>query len=91
MVLAPVLAIVLALLVAGAINSFAFPAGNDTYLQSTPEPSIGATLATPAPQAAASVADVVSPFFFIAGAVIVGLLVVLLFFREKGLNKALSE
>jgi hypothetical protein len=44
------------------------------------------------PQAAASInGGLLSPVLFIAGAVIVGILAVILFFREKGLAKTLSE
>jgi hypothetical protein len=91
--LAPVLGIALALLLAGAINSIMIPTANDTKTQSFgPEPTHEANpLPTHPPVAMATSGGPVSPFLFIAGAVIVGVLAVLLFFREKSLNKTLSE
>ena len=94
MLLSPILGIALALLLAGAINSVMLPTRDDANLQ-----GFGATYETPPvpmpthpPQAAASVTDgPISPVLFIAGAVIVGVLAVMLFFREKGLAKTLSE
>ncbi|HSQ48658.1 MAG TPA: hypothetical protein VLL96_03125 [Candidatus Deferrimicrobiaceae bacterium] len=94
MLLAPILGIALALLLAGAINSVMLPTQDDLNLQGfgakyekTPVP-----MPTHPPQAAASVTDgLIPPVLFIAGAVIVGVLAVMLFFREKGLAKTLSE
>lgn len=94
MLLSPILGIALALLLAGAINSVMLPTQDDPNLQ-----GFGATYETPPvpmpthpPQAAASVTDgPIPPVLFIAGAVIVGVLAVMLLFREKGLAKTLSE
>jgi H+/Cl- antiporter ClcA len=80
--LAPILAIVLVLLIAGAISSLTPP----THL-SNPNPTSNYS---PAP-AQSAVDSSISPFFFIALAIIVGLIAVLLFFREKGLAKRLGE
>lgn len=80
--LAPILAILLVLLIASAISSLTPP----TNL-SNPNPT---SMYTPAP--AQSAVDLsISPFFFVALAIIVGLIAVLLFFREKGLAKGLAE
>jgi hypothetical protein len=93
MLLAPILGIALALLLAGATNSLMFPLGDDENLQ-----GFGATHETPIPMpthpppAAASISGgPVSLSLLIAGAVVVGVLAVVLFFREKSLAKALSE
>jgi hypothetical protein len=86
--LAPVLAIVLALFLAGAINSSMLPTTSDVNIQPTPRPSIGSTL-PPMPQPSMSAPN--SPFLFIAGAVLVGIIAVLLFFREKSLTKIPNE
>jgi hypothetical protein len=86
--LAPLLAIALVLFLAGAINLLMLPTGGDVHLQPTPQSYLGP------PTAAASVSDSYSPilfFLFIAGAIMVGLTAVLLFFREKSLSKELSE
>jgi hypothetical protein len=80
---APFLAVVLVLFLAGAVNSLMLPTGNEVNTQ--PSGS------TPLPMPAASVSVSYSPFLFIAGAVVVGIIAVLLFFREKSLSKALSE
>jgi len=98
MLLAPVLGIALALLLAGAINSLTIsPSNGATYegsfqggFSQPTTRAIPTPMPTAAPQAA-SLSVPVSPFLFIAGAVIVGVLAVLLFFREKGLKKVLSE
>ncbi|MCL5877881.1 MAG: hypothetical protein M1540_08735 [Candidatus Bathyarchaeota archaeon] len=91
--MAPVLAVTLAFLLAGAIiviipqdpiNSFSLTSEDTKSPSSTPTP-----MPTSAPQAA-SVADLHSlPLFvtFVVAAVIVGIAAVLLFFREKPLNK----
>ncbi len=86
---APILAVTLALFLAGAIS----------YLPVTPAPSDqinglqtsggfsannqAAPTAAPRPQAVASVAILASPIIFIAGAVIIGILAVVLLFRER--------
>jgi len=85
--IAPVLAIALAVFIAGAINSSMLPMDNDMLINSTPEPSLGSTT-TPVP--AQSVAAPFSPFLFIGGAVVIAAIAILLFFREKSLNKALT-
>jgi hypothetical protein len=82
--LAPFLAVVLVLFLAGAVNSLMLPSGGDTHVQ----PSYGST---PLPMPAASVSVSYSPFLFIAGAVVVGIAAVLVFFREKNLSEMLSE
>jgi hypothetical protein len=82
--LAPILAIVLALFLAGAINSSMLPTASDVDVQPTPQPSIGST---PPPVAQPSMSAPNSPILFIAGAVLVGIVAVLLFFREKSLTK----
>jgi hypothetical protein len=58
-------------------------------LASTPQPTYQQT-PLPAPQAA-SISQPVSPFVFIIGAALVGLLAILLFFREKNLKAELSH
>ena len=92
--LAPILAIALAILLAGAINSVVLPTDGDANLQGV-RPTFETTpipMPTLPPDAVASVTnDPVSPFLFVAGAVIVGVLAIMLFFREKGLAKTLSE
>jgi len=94
MLLAPILGIALALLLAGAINSVMLPTEDDANLQgfgSTYEPT-PIPMPTHPPQAAASVTGgPISSILFITGAVIVGILAVMLFFREKNLAKTLSE
>lgn len=80
--LAPVLATVLVLLLAGAISSI-------TPLTNSPNPN-PTSMYTPAP--AQSIADSsILPYFFIGLAIIVGLIAVLLFFREKDLAKTLGK
>jgi len=92
--LAPILGIALALLLAGAINSVVLPTEGDANLQGV-RPTFETTpipMPTLPAHAAVSVTDgPVSPFLFVAGAVIVGVLAIMLFFREKGLAKTLSE
>ncbi|MCW3999992.1 MAG: hypothetical protein NWE93_07120 [Candidatus Bathyarchaeota archaeon] len=98
MLMAPVLAITLALLLAGAISMIVpqeqadvFTTGSENYgANPIPTPRVGASVPTAAPQPMASAADLYSlPAFlmFAAAAVIVGVAVVLLFFREKNLDK----
>jgi heme/copper-type cytochrome/quinol oxidase subunit 2 len=81
--LAPLLAVILALLIAGAIVALT-PQSENKYDLSTPN-----TLGTPSPQAAASVADLyflpMTAMFFIS-MVLVGIAVWFLFFREKRLR-----
>ena len=96
--LAPVLGIALALLLAGAINSVMIPSANDAKTQGVaPSPTPRTYEANPTPMpthqpaAMSTSGGPVSPLLFIAGAVIVGVLAVLLFFREKSLNKTLNE
>jgi hypothetical protein len=95
MLLAPILAIALAILLAGAISSVMLPTKDDANLQGSFGSTQEATpipMPTHPPQAAASInGGLLSPVLFIAGAVIVGILAVMLFFREKGLAKTLSE
>lgn len=95
MVLSPILGIALALLLAGAINSVMLPKGDGANLQglgSAYEPTpIPLPTHPPQPAAASVTGDLISPFLFIAGALIVGFLAIMLFFREKSLAKALSE
>lgn len=85
MLLAPVLAVVLALLLAGAISQL-LPQGQEIQSNSTPAPTWPPA---PQPQAAASAADL---FFLPAliicvfAIVIVAIAVGLLFFREKNLK-----
>jgi hypothetical protein len=86
--LAPVLAIVLALFLAGAINSLMFPIDSDVNVHPTPQPSIGSTPPS-VPQASMKASN--SPILFIVGAVLVGIIAVLLFFREKNLMKEPNE
>jgi hypothetical protein len=86
--LAPVLAIVLALFLAGAINSSLLPTASDVDVQPTPQPPIGST---PPPVAQPSMVPSNSPILFIVGAVLVGVVAVLLFFREKNLTKELNK
>ncbi len=68
--------------------------GNESnLLGSTPQPTYKA-VPTPAPTYApqtASVSTPISPVFFIIGAVIVGALAVLLFFREKNLTNSSNQ
>ena len=86
--LAPILAIVLALFLAGAINSSMLPTDSGVNVQPTPQPSIGST-PPPVPQPQMSAPN--SPILFIAGAVLIGIVAVLLFFREKNLTKELNK
>ena len=85
---APILAIVLALFLAGAISYLPVtPTSNDQIkgLQSPSFTAVAPTAGTPAPMPqAASVSDATSPILFIAGALIIGMLAVILLFREKG-------
>ncbi len=60
------------------------PTASDVDVQPTPQPSIGST--PPVVQPSMSAAPN-SPILFIAGAVLVGVVAVLLFFREKNLTK----
>lgn len=87
--MAPVLAVTLALLLAGAIiviipqdktNSFALTSEDSKAPSSTPTP-----MPTAAPQAASAVDLHSLPLFvaLIVAAVIVGIAVILLFFRDK--------
>ncbi|MGE5187901.1 MAG: hypothetical protein ACM3JE_02615 [Betaproteobacteria bacterium] len=95
MLLAPIFAVALALLLAGAINSLVPPMGDEANLQGfgTSKEAPPTPMPTHPPQAApASISDSpISSFLFVAGAVIVGVLVIILFFREKGLAEALNE
>ena len=90
MLLAPVLAITLAVLLAAAINSLSFTPASEVYLTSTSEPTVGAVLPTAAPQAASTT----TPSYwllYVIGAVLVGFVAILLFFREKSLSKSLTQ
>jgi hypothetical protein len=86
MLMAPVLAVVMALVIAGAVTIILplnQPDESEAYLTTS---GIGGVQATAAPQAAASAADLYTlPTFILIGvaAVIVGLAVVLLFFRKE--------
>jgi len=86
MLMAPVLAVVMALLIAGAVTMVLplnQPDGSEAYFTTS---GIGGVQATAAPQAAASAADLntLPTFVMLAvAAVIVGLAVVLLFFRKE--------
>jgi hypothetical protein len=90
MVAAPILAVALALCLAAAISYLPVtptPSVQTTSLQS---PNVGNALGVPTPLptyapmpvASASVADITWPFF-IFGAIIIGILAVVLLFREK--------
>jgi len=88
MLLAPLLAVVLALLLAGSISIFPQNQPEAAHVNFTPAPTPPSTV-PPRPQAAASAAD----FFFIPALtlcviaiVIVAIAVGLLFFREKNLK-----
>jgi hypothetical protein len=95
MLLAPIFAVALALLLAGAITSLVPPMGDEANLQGfgTSKGAPPTPMPTHPPQAApASISgSPISSFLFIAGAVIVGVLAIMLFFREKSLAKTLSE
>ncbi|MGD6853008.1 MAG: hypothetical protein ACQCN6_13195 [Candidatus Bathyarchaeia archaeon] len=81
MLLAPILAVTLALLLAAAFASLPEPSVSPV---STPMPS---SHSTQVPAQTCAVAPTVSMFpVYIAMAVIVGLLAAFLFFREKSLN-----
>jgi hypothetical protein len=88
MLLAPVLAIVLALSLAGALSVFPQSQPEGAHITSNPAPTPQPTH-PPQPQAAASVADlyflpalILSVFAIVIVAIAVGLL----FFREKNLK-----
>ena len=84
---APILAIALALFLAGATSSF-LPVTPGQH--SMPEPTKAITV--PTPQAnAATTSDAALVPFFIVGAILVGIAAMLLLFREKDLAKTLSE
>lgn len=86
MVAAPILAIMLAMFLAAAISYLPVtPTANDQVrgLQSPSYTAATPTAGTPAPMPAAAVAVAPSPILFIAGAVIIGILAVVLLFREK--------
>jgi len=84
--LAPILAVILALLIAAAISSLT-PQSENKFTLSTPSPN---AFSTPAPQAAPSVANpyflpmLLSAVFIAIG--LVGIAVWFLFFREKHLR-----
>jgi hypothetical protein len=85
MLLAPILAIVSALLIAGAVTMF-LPLNQTDGSTSMQISGIGVPQPTVAPQTAASVADLYTLpalIMLIVLAVIVGLVVVLLFFRKE--------
>jgi hypothetical protein len=84
--LAPILAIVLALSLAGAINSSMLPTDSGVHVQPTPQPS--SLHSTPQPMAAGPMGSSNSFILFIVGAVLIGMVAVLLFFREKDLTKS---
>jgi hypothetical protein len=85
MLMAPVLAVVMALLIAGAVTMF-LPLNQTDDSNSLSVTGLGQPQLTVAPQAAASAADLYTLpaliMIFVA-AVIVGLAVVLLFFRKE--------
>jgi hypothetical protein len=86
MVAAPILAVMLAVFLAAAISNLPVtPKANETKYWQSPNNGNVLGLATPAPipRAAPSVANFYSPFIFIAGAVIIAILAVVLLFREK--------
>jgi hypothetical protein len=88
--LAPLLAIALVLFLAAAINSLHLP---KDAAQINPSPQPTSSLTTLLPQTGLATAE--SPIFFfvlaVAGAIMIGIVVVLLFFREKNLTKELNE
>ncbi len=88
-VAAPILAIALALFLAGAISYLPVtPTPNDQLkdLQSPSFTAVAPTAGTPAPMPqAASLGDANSLVLFVAGAVIIGMLTFVLLFREKDL------
>ncbi len=88
MLLAPILAVTLALLLAGAVNSIDFPSEEVKVTGSIQ--NYGVTTA-PATMETMAFDLSASPILFFAGAVVVGLVAFLLFFREKSLNKELSH
>lgn len=86
MLLAPILAVMLALFLAAAFASLPQTSFSPT---SSPTPS---SAGTQRPLQMATVSGSFPTFIvFIAVAVIVGILAALLFFRQKSLNKQLSE
>jgi LPXTG-motif cell wall-anchored protein len=64
------------------------PTDSGVHVQPTPQPS---SHSTPPPVAQASTGSSNSFILFIVGAVLVGIVAVLLFFREKSLTKVLNE
>ncbi len=84
-VAAPILAIALALFLAGAISYLPVtPTSNDIEgLQATGGFTTTEGTPAPMPAAAPSMAVVFSPILFIPGAIIIGILAIVLLFREK--------
>ena len=87
--LAPILAIVLALSLAGAINSSMLPTDSSIHVQPTPQPS--SPHSTRQPMAAGPMGSSNSFILFVVGAVLIGMAAFLLFFREKKLTKELNK
>jgi HAMP domain-containing protein len=97
MLLAPVLAIALAFLLAGAISSLSFLPQSASQGQPSPEPtsfpnSTMAPLPTsqPAPQSVSPLNSNLVPILFIVAAIVVGVVAAILLFSEKTLNKETS-
>lgn len=80
LLLAPILAIALAFLLAGAIISLPFLPESASQGQSSPMP-----------QETQALNGSILPILFIAAAIVVGIVTVFLFFREKTLRKAINE
>jgi len=85
MVAAPILAVMLAVFLAAAINNLPVTPNTNEAKDFQAPSNVGTLGGTPAPmpQAAPTVVNFYSPFIFIAGAVIIAILAVVLLFREK--------
>lgn len=89
MLIAPILAIILALLLAGSVS---FLPENASQLQPTPHPTSYPYSGTPPPlPQPASVSGNFFPFLFGVAAVLVGVIAAFLLFSEKKLKKEISD
>lgn len=89
MLIAPILAIVLAFLLAGSVS---FLPENASQAQPTPHPTSYPYSGTPLPlPQPASVGINFFPFLFGVGAVLVGVIAAFLLFSEKKLKKEISD
>jgi hypothetical protein len=96
MLFAPVLAMALALLLAGAISSLSFlpqsvPEGQTTFQPTLQPNSTPVPMPTSAPMVQSSGNGTIIPILFAVAATVVGVLAAVLLFSEKNLKKEIKS